>query len=166
MLAFERPDGKQEMIRLSADQLEEGVEQGRKWLQNNPEGATRAVLVIDALITLESGKTDALVIEAVRFVPERASFTMAVPYRNAEDPSGFAVHRPKFLDANGFEPNYVQIGEAFFAGIEAHEQGSKVWDTYIDEGQSAAPRLTKRCSRRPTALRGLSAAELGRYAAN
>jgi len=135
MLAFERADGRQEMIRLSADQLEEGVEQGRTWLKDNSEGATRAVLIIDAFITLESGKTDALVIEAVRYEPERASFTMAVPYRNTENSSGFAVYRPKFLDANGFEPDFVQIGEAFFTGVEAHEQGSKVWDAHLDESQ-------------------------------
>jgi len=135
MLAFERPDGERKMIRLVADQLEVGVERGRQWLAENPEGATRAVLVIDAYVNLPSGKTDALLIEAVRFTPDHCSFTMAVPYRNCENPAGFAVYRPKFVDASGFELDASQLAQAFFLGVDAHEKGAEVWNSHIDESQ-------------------------------
>jgi hypothetical protein len=135
MLAFERPGGKREMIRFVMDRLEAGVEQGRRWLADNPEGATHAVLVFDGFITLESGKTDALFIEAVQYQPERAGFGMAVPYRSSDSPQGFAVFRPKFLGYDGAEPDFNQLGEAFFPGVDRHEEGAKVWNASLDQSR-------------------------------
>ena len=133
MLAFERPDGSRQMIRLAAAQLEDGVAHGRDWLAQNPEGATRAVLVVDGYVTLESGKTDALIVEGVRYVPSRASMTMAVPYRSVEAPGGFTVFRPKFMEVEGVEPDFSQLGEAFFVGVDGHEKGADVWNRHIDQ---------------------------------
>lgn len=135
MLAFERPGGEREMIRFAADQLEVGVEQGRQWLADNPAGATLAALVFDGFITLESGRTDALFIEAVRYQPERAGFAMAVPYRSSDRPEGFAVFRPKFLGFDGPEPAFDRLGEAFFRGVDSHEKGSAVWNESIDQSR-------------------------------
>ncbi len=135
MLAFERPGGKREMMRLVSDQLEVGVEQGRQWLADNPEGATHAVLVFDAFITLEGGKTDALVIEARQYQPQRAGFTMAVPYRNPDSPQGFAVFRPKFVGFEGPEPAFKELGEAFFRGVDTHEKGAAVWNAHLDQSR-------------------------------
>ena len=135
MLAFEGAGGTQEMHRLVTENLEDGVAQGKEWLAANPESASRAVLIYDGFIPLESGKTDALILEAVEFHPERRSLTMAVPYRHAESPEGFAVYRPKFLGFEGPEPSYEVLGAAFFRGVDQHEKGAAVWNANIDQSK-------------------------------
>jgi len=133
LLAYELPDGTRQMARLAADTLKEGIEQGRNWLGQNPEQACRAVLIYDGYITLESGKTDALFIEARIYVSDEASFTMAIPYRNAEHPDGFAVYRPKFLSVEGVEPELDELANAFFRGVDQHEKGAAVWEAHLDQ---------------------------------
>jgi hypothetical protein len=135
MLAFERPDGSREMMRFVTEDLQAGAERGRQWLAENPEGATHAVLVLDGFITLEGGKTDALIVEAVQYVPERAGFTLAVPYRSKDSADGFAVYRPKFIDCDGAEPDFDRLGEAFFRGVDRHEQGAAVWNASLDQSR-------------------------------
>jgi len=135
MVAFEMPDGKREMNRLVTDELSDGVKLGRQRLNDNPDGAVHAVLVFDGFVTLESGKTDALIIEAVAYQPRRVGFTMAVPYRSSDNPEGFAVFRPKFLGHEGPEPDFNELGEAFFRGVDRHEEGAKVWNANIDQSR-------------------------------
>ena len=132
ILGFEQADGTRSLLRLMADELQEAVAQGEAWLGENPEKASRAVLVFDGYITLKSGKIDALVIKARRFSPARASFTLAIPYRPASHRKGFAVHRPKFLEIAEDQP-VEQIGEALFRGVDQHEQGASVWNAHLDE---------------------------------
>jgi hypothetical protein len=47
MLAHEMPDGSRHMMRLVMDDLRKAVDFGRRRLEENPEGARRAVLVCD-----------------------------------------------------------------------------------------------------------------------
>jgi hypothetical protein len=47
------------MERLEADDLAQATAEGRARLENNPYKASYAVLIVDAHITLSSGKTDA-----------------------------------------------------------------------------------------------------------
>lgn len=132
-LAYELPDGTRQMTRLAADTLKEGVTQGRDWLGQNPDQVSRAVLIYDGYITLESGKTDALFVEAKIYSAHEASFTVAIPYRNAEHPDGFAVHRPKFLSFEGVEPEPEELATAFFQGVDHHKEGAAVWEAHMDE---------------------------------
>ncbi|MDQ2732541.1 MAG: hypothetical protein M3Y56_12860 [Armatimonadota bacterium] len=133
LLAFEKRDGSRLMERFASDDMGAAIEQGRKWLTNNPERAVRAVLVSDGYVTLQTGKIDALIVEAHQFMPEASSFMMAIPYRRAADPRGFAVHRPKFLACEGMEPDFMRIGTAFFRGASGHDKGIEVWNTHLDE---------------------------------
>jgi hypothetical protein len=135
LLGFERRGGEREMIRFAADLLEKGVEQGRQWLDSNPDGAIHAVLIYDGFVTLESGKTDALVCLAVQYQRTRSRFTMVVPYRSANSTQGFAVFRPKFVDFDGPSPNYGEMGDAFFRGVDKDEMGAAVWNRSIDQSR-------------------------------
>lgn len=123
------------MARLLADQLEDGVAMGREHLAKNPEAAARAVLIYDGYVTLESGRTDALFIEARRYGGETRVFTMCVPYWHAHSPGGFAVYRPKFLSFEGPGPDFTALGEAFFRGVGLHEEGAAVWNRHLDESR-------------------------------
>ncbi len=135
MLAFEKSDGKRQLVRLAVDDLGKAARMGQQWLDENREGALRAVLVCDGFITLPSGKTDALILEARSYGPPVQSFRMAVPYRNREGPSGFAVHRPKFLGFEGGEPDQDELAAAFFRGVDRHEEGARVWNAHLDQSQ-------------------------------
>jgi hypothetical protein len=135
LVAYEPPDGKRQMIRLATERIEDGVEEGKRWMTENPEGAAIAVLIYDGFIPLKSGKTDALIVTARDFAQGVAEVTVAVPYRPAGDKKGFAVHRPKFLGFQGAEPDWQKLGDALWRGISAHEHGNAVWTEHLDESK-------------------------------
>jgi hypothetical protein len=135
ILGFETQGGQRQMARLVGERLEEGVARGQEWMANNPDGAARAVLIVDAFITLPGSKTDALIATIRDFTNDDAEITMAIPYRPASHASGFAVHRPKFLDFKGPEPDWKSVGEALWRGIESHEKGAAVWNQHLDESK-------------------------------
>jgi hypothetical protein len=135
LVGFEGSDGSQQMYRFATKYLQDGVSQGKEWLARNPESARRAVLVYDGFITLSSGKTDALIIEAMEFEAARTELMMAVPYRHANSPNGFAVHRLKFLSIKGHEQAFDLLSEEFFRGVDQHEKGAAVWNANVDQSQ-------------------------------
>lgn len=130
MLGCEQADGERSMARFVGL---EGPQTGLQALQRNEQGAVRAVLVVDGYVHLDSGKTDALIVEAVDYSAGEASIKVAIPYRPQASPHGFAVHRPKFLELNGVEAgDYDALGEAFFQGVDAHEQAAAIWNASYD----------------------------------
>lgn len=133
MLCYETADGERGMDRLVADDLAEAVQLGQEALHNNTRSAVRAALVCDAFLNLDTGRTDALVIEAIAYGPEGGSLTLAVPYRPHDSADGFAVHRPKFIELTGVaESDHEAIGEAFFDGVDSHEEAAAVWNAHLD----------------------------------
>jgi hypothetical protein len=135
MLATQLASGERKMQRLADELLERAVETGKQWLSENREGADRAVLIYDGFLTLPTGKMDALFLEIRVYGGAGASLTMAVPYRHAEDAAGFAVFKPKFLAFSGPEPDYDVVADAFFAGVDKHEEGSAIWNQHIDQSR-------------------------------
>lgn len=138
LLGCESADGERTMQRLIADDIADGARMGQESLRDNTNGAARAVLVCDAFITLDSvpgtGRTDALIVEAVHYGPHRQSLTLAVPYRPAGSAQGFAVHRPKFVDISGVpEAEQESLADAFFAGVDSHEEAAAIWNAHLDE---------------------------------
>jgi hypothetical protein len=133
MLAQIDQGGARSMSRLVADRLEEGVENGKQRLIANSDNCACAVLVYDGYVTLPSGKTDALFLEIRSYLNPLENLTMALPYRNRRSPQGFAVYRPKFLKYDGSgSPDYSKLGEAFFRGVDSHQQGAEVWSKATD----------------------------------
>jgi hypothetical protein len=126
--------GERKLTRLASDTLEEAVARGHDMLRTNPDGAARAVLIYDVFLTLGRSRTDALMMEVVDYGLAAKPMKVAIPYRAAASEGGFAVHRPKFMTATELEPQALRtLGEAFFAGVHAHEQGSAVWASRLDE---------------------------------
>ena len=110
-LAFDLPDGRREMVRLVAETLESGVEEGRRRLAMNPDGATRAVLVLDGFLRLALGKRDALILEAEQYRPTRMGFRLAVPYRASDSPEGSASFLRSFLIPKSSTPRLRRSNE-------------------------------------------------------
>lgn len=133
MLAYESVDGTRQITRLIMPDAREAVEYGQEWLEENPEHATRAVLIADGFITLDDHRYDAVIFQCRTYVEPTGGFTGAVPYRPKDDPQGFAIYRLKFLAGEEEITEGDRLGEAFFRGVEKHEQGSRVWDEYFDE---------------------------------
>ena len=79
LLGYEQTDGGQGMDRFAADDTAEAVRAGQDALQANRRGSVRAVLVTDAYIQLGTGRSDALIVEAVEYCAARQSMTMAIP---------------------------------------------------------------------------------------
>jgi hypothetical protein len=134
ILAQESAAHGRNMLRFAADDLEEGVEQARQYLDANLDSSACAALVYDGFITLPSGRTDALLVEIRSYADPVATLTMAVPYRRTEATGGFAVHRPKFLEWQGpGTPDYAALGEAFLRGVDSHKEASVVWAEHRDD---------------------------------
>lgn len=133
LYAFEDAQGARKMERYDADSLDHGAALARARLAGNEDEASHAVVVHDGYLSLPSGRIDALIL-IVRDHAADATLTLAIPYRNAAHPQGFAVHRPKFLDWRGEdEPDYALLGEQFFAGVETHELGDRIWQARLDD---------------------------------
>src|SRR5437773_137170 len=132
MLGFETPDGTRQLHRFVAERVEKGVEEGKDRLARNPDEAARAALVYDGFITLPTGKVDALLVDIREYGKPPRSLLMAVPYRPAASPHGFAVHRPKFLSFDGPAPDYQVACSAFFEGVDSHEKAAPIWSRYLE----------------------------------
>lgn len=126
-------NGERGLTRLAAEYLREGVELGKSMLEQNKARALRAVLVFDGYLTLNRARLDALLVTFVDYTgAAKIVVEMAVPYRAKKDTAGFAVHRPKLISFGGIT-DVQALTEAFFKGVEEHEQGSRVWSEFLDE---------------------------------
>jgi hypothetical protein len=133
MLVGERLSGERTLARLLTERIEESIQQGRKRLLENPDQIQRAALAFDGYITLPDGKTDAVFIEAREYGGGDAlPFEIAIPYRNAKSPGGFAVYRPKLMTKLD---NAESLLKAFWSGVDSHDQAAEVWTKHIDQSR-------------------------------
>ena len=135
MLASIDAKGRREIQRFEADRMEEACAAAHAALDHGVPGAVMGVAVTDGYISLVGGKTDSLLVIGRHFKHPEITFKLAIPYRNAKDPAGFAVHRPKFLEVPDALSAPERIGKAFFEGVSAHEKGSALWDASLDESR-------------------------------
>ncbi|GAB3481117.1 hypothetical protein [Amycolatopsis cihanbeyliensis] len=132
MLAYEQPDGERGMDRFLLDDVGESARAAQEVLDTNERDAVRAVLVADAYLNLDTGRTDALIVDAVRY--GLGSIRLAVPYCPRTGSTAFAVYRPAFLEVAGVgEPDYDSLADAFFAGADSHEEAAAVWNAHLAE---------------------------------
>lgn len=131
-LGYEHANGDRVMNRIIDTDIADAAQAGQEALRAGEPGWVRAVLVIDAYLHLDQGRTDALIVDAVEYGPDRHSMKVAVPYRPSQSPQGFGVFRPRFIEVLGVaEPDYVLLGDTFFAGVDSHEQGAAVWTAHL-----------------------------------
>ncbi|WP_444944827.1 hypothetical protein ACJJIK_09150 [Microbulbifer sp. ZKSA006] len=117
-----------------SEELEESVEIGQKWLEENERNAKDAAFVFDARIPLEEKRYDALIIEIRSYCSPQSKAIIGVPYSPASGSEKFRVHKPKILlweDCEDFDLNACING--FFDGVDSHEQGAKIWNDSLDQ---------------------------------
>ncbi len=133
ILGLGKAGGKREMQRLMAPDAALAVKFGQKRLAEPPEGTERAALLFDGRIELDDGeKCDAIVIEVVVYGAAPSRMTMMIPYRNSASEDGFAVHQPKFSDYKGPKIDRGAVADAFFRGVDSHEEGGAIWNDHLD----------------------------------
>jgi hypothetical protein len=133
MVAFTTEDGQRKLERLVFDDAGAAVEHGRQRLEDDPFSANDGVLAYDGRITVEGGKLDAILLEMRSYGFPWAKATIAVPYTPASS-GRIRVHKPKLVEWERCEDFDLDAAfGAFFEGVAAHEQGSKVWDVALDE---------------------------------
>ena len=123
--------GERIVARFGAAQVKDAVEQAQAWMERNPENAERAVFIHDAYVTLEGRRLDALVATIREYVLPPMGLQVVLPYRPAAA-GGFAVYRPKFQAFAGIA-DLAALGEAFFRGVNQHEQGARIWNESLDQ---------------------------------
>jgi hypothetical protein len=123
-------DGERTVMQIEGE-TKASVENGHAWLETNPEQAERAVFIYDGFVRLPSGRTDALMATIRDYGPPVMSLEIVVPYRSAKS-GRFAVHRPKFQAPKGI-PNLAGLGEAFFLGVNSHDEGARIWNEHLDQ---------------------------------
>jgi hypothetical protein len=135
MVAFTTVDGERKLERLVSDDAGAAVEHGRRRLEDDPFSANDGVLAYDGRITVEGGKLDAIILDLRSYAFPWAKATIAVPY--APRSSGrFRVHRPKLVEWERCEDFDMDAAfEAFFRGVDSHEQGAKVWNAALDQSK-------------------------------
>jgi hypothetical protein len=108
--------------------------QAEEWLEDNPAGAQRAVLVVDGFADLDGVRRDALIAHVIEYGPPRRSLHIVLPYRPRAALGGFAVHAPRFGGAEGMDGIDIgSLGRAFFAGVVAHTVAGPIWTEHLDD---------------------------------
>lgn len=135
MVAFTTIDGQRMLERLVFDNAGAAVEEGRKRLEDDPHRALDGVLAYDGRITVEGGKLDAVILEMRSYEFPWAKAALAVPYTPASS-GRFRVHKPKLIEWHECDDFDMDAAfEAFFQGIDSHEQGAKVWNAAVDQSK-------------------------------
>jgi hypothetical protein len=123
------------MERLVLDDAAAAVAYGKERLQSNPMDADDAALLYDGRITLGNVKVDAIIIEMRAYFSPDSEAIIAVPY-TPKTSGKFRVHKPKLLaweNCDDFDMNAAL--QAFFAGVDGHEEGVKIWNACLDESK-------------------------------
>lgn len=134
LLVIEKEEGGTQFIEVTGHSSEEAVAKGEKLMQRPPSGARRAVLAFEVFLNLPPGKTDAIFLHACCFRAEPQRLYVAVPFRAANRPGGFAVFRPKFIM---YEDETLAPGtlDDFLRGVALYPPGQVVWKAHLDESR-------------------------------
>jgi hypothetical protein len=111
------------------------VAAGREQIAANPMNADDAVLVHAGRINGPNGPLDAVILEMRCYDIPGAEAAIAVPY-TPKSSGQFRVHQPTLARWDGCDDFDIDTAfQAFFHGIESHEQGAKVWNAALDESR-------------------------------
>lgn len=133
LIIFEKGDGTSHIIRIQETSPQKAAARAERMLRANADGAARGVMAFDAYLNLPQGRSDAIFLQAWQYVPPAPPVVLAVPYRHARSPRGFAVHRPKVLVVEGEPLPEADLVAAFFRGVDGHEKGGKFWYEHYED---------------------------------
>src|SRR5262249_10146476 len=133
LIVFENADGTTRFIQVQDTSPEKAASKGEEILKTNAGGAECGVMGFDAYLNLPKGRIDAIFLHARQYVPSARPVLLAVPYRHARKPGGFAVHRPKLFAFEGEQMPDADVVAAFFDGVSKHETGGQFWQEHYED---------------------------------
>jgi hypothetical protein len=139
LVAYQRGD-EREARRFVSEDPEQAVDEARAFFETNPEGADRAVLLLEGLLgqgddpQVPDRDSAVLVVHAIEYGPSPRKVTAIVPFRPSTSPEGFGVYPAGFADLEGLDSADLDgVAAAFFGGVGQHEQGSAAWEEHLLE---------------------------------
>jgi hypothetical protein len=125
-------EGERSLTRFGKESsMEVAVAKAQKLLDNNEARAERGIILYDAFVTLEDGRCDAIIVQGQEHHPELLKMEIIQPYRPPNAPGGFAVMQPKVSFPEGQVEHAERLIEAFFEGLDSHEEGGPLWSESI-----------------------------------
>ena len=111
--------------------MEKAVKHAQELLWGNPDSAERGIVLYDAFVTIGDSRSDALVVHGLEFGLTHVKIEIIQPYRPANSPEGFAVMQPKVSFPGEHVKKAESLIEAFFRGLDSHEEGGPLWSESI-----------------------------------
>jgi tellurite resistance protein len=139
IVGYLKTDNSHSMERLAMEPVQ-AISLGEQKISALDSDKLGAALVKDGCVTLGAGKTDALIVD-VRFAENiEKKIQFIIPYRNANHPQGFAVHRLKLTQLEGISNDVVDsLSNAFFDGFEAYTEGGSLREEkYVEQAGNTA----------------------------
>jgi hypothetical protein len=134
MYAYELLDGTQHMDMLVVENSGRAMEIGAGRFEKNREEASRAVLIVDAIVNDGGNRMDALIIDAVSFLQPIGKISVVVPYMPLDGNVGFKVLPAILNQVDGFNAKFSrEVLVPFFEGVDSHEKGSAIWNESLYE---------------------------------
>jgi hypothetical protein len=124
--------GERSMTRFDKEKsMELAVAKAQDLLDSNSAEADRGILLYDAFVTLDEGRCDAIIVQGVDHDSGTLKMEIIQPYRPPNAPGGFAVMQPKVSFPAGQVEYADELIEAFFEGLDSHEEGGPLWTESI-----------------------------------
>jgi hypothetical protein len=122
-----------EPVRLAQDGVEAAIESGQQALLENPQDSDFLLLLHDGLVHLPGGPAAALRLECRSYRGEELHLLLALPYRPARQPGGFAIFSPRLMLCSAPAELRPALFGAFYAGVDSFAAPGRSWDQYLDE---------------------------------
>lgn len=135
MLAYSTPDSKHSVERMLHPDPLEAVKLAQIKLNNNEMGASHAAIVFAGKVQSGPDKLDAVLSDLRTFANPKAAAAIAIPFF-PKSSGKLRIHIPllvSWIDCDGYSK--PEVMQAFFKGVNGHEQGSKTWNEYYDESR-------------------------------
>jgi len=125
------PDGDE--LQFQSFESADGLERGMKELGQAVAGQPYQVLAYDGFINLPTGRLDAINLKLKSYGANPIQLTISVPYRQATQPHGFSIHRPKLVESSLSEEDHPSLFKAFYSGVKSYDLPDNFWMLHLDE---------------------------------
>lgn len=122
-----------EPVELRQDSAEAAIESGQQALLENPQNSDYLLLLHEGLVHLPAGPAAALRLECRSYRGEELHLLLALPYRPARQPGGFAIFSPRLMVCSAPPQLRPELFGAFYAGVDRFDAPGRSWDRYLDE---------------------------------
>jgi len=124
--------GERTLLRFDKEEsMELAVDKARELLEASAKDTERGIVLYDAFVTLNDEQYDAIIVQGLEHLPGDLKVEIVQPYRPPNADGGFAVMQPKVSFPQAQVGFAEELTEAFFRGLDSHEEGGPIWTQSI-----------------------------------